>query len=119
MYQAHAQQLLNQKEFENDSSMFDNPQNPVNKATRRLVSALDRLERNLQHVTVEQERSIQQEQQLMHYARENDSLKSERDKLARTIVTLEEQYAELHKVANMVHTKLDASIDRINQIIEG
>jgi regulator of replication initiation timing len=118
MYQAHAQKLLNQKESETGSYMQENIDPTLDKATHRLLNALERLERNLQHVTVQQDRGIQQEQQLMTYIRENDVLKSERDKLMQSIGQLEEQYAELQKVATTVYDKLDASIDRINQIIE-
>ncbi len=122
MYQAYAGELLNQKESENASYMQENSQHSaehkVDKASRRLAEALDRLERGLQHVTVQQDRGIQQEQQLMQYTRENDALKNERELLARTIVQLEEQYTELQKVASTVYDKLDASIERINQIIE-
>lgn len=90
----------------------------MDRASRRLQDALDRLERNLQHITVQQSRGIQQEQQLMVVMRDNDALKSERDKLRQSVANLEEQYAELQKVASTVYDKLDASIERINQIIE-
>ena len=119
MYQAHAQKLLNQKESENGSYMQEFTEPAMDKATHRLLNALDRLERNLQHITVQQDRGLQQEQQLMAYIRENDVLKSERDKLQNSIAQLEEQYAELQKVATTVYDKLDASIERINHIIEG
>lgn len=118
MYQAHAQQLLNQKESENSGYMQENAQYSMDRASRRLQDALDRLERNLQHITVQQSRGIQQEQQLMVVMRDNDALKSERDKLRQSVANLEEQYAELQKVASTVYDKLDASIERINQIIE-
>src|SRR5687768_1218665 len=100
MYQAHARQLLNQKESETDSYMQYNERPIIDRVTRRLADALDRLERNLQHVTVQQDRSIQQEQQLMSYTRENDALRSECGKLRQHVAQLEEQYAELQKVAS-------------------
>lgn len=118
MYQAHAGQLLNQKESETDTYRQENGHQLVDKAAHRLYDALDRLERSLQHVTVQQDRGIQQEQQLVAATRENDSLRAERDTLRQSVEHLEEQYAELQKVASTVYDKLDASIERINQIID-
>lgn len=87
-------------------------------ATNRLVSALERLELNLQHVTVGRERDVQQHQHLLNYQRENEALLNEQEKLQTTISQLQNQYEELQGVAATIYGKLDTSIERLTQILE-
>ncbi len=87
-------------------------------ATNRLVSALERLELNIQHVTVGQERDVQQHQHLLHYQRENAELLDEQERLQGTISGLQQQYEELQGVASTIYDKLDTSIERLTLILE-
>ena len=98
--------------------MTNSQQHPLYVATRRLVNALDRLEGNLQHVTVDRDRSVHQEQQMVIFERENAALKQERESLNAAIAELQYQYNDLHKVASSIHGKLDDSIKRLTQIID-
>ena len=98
--------------------MADAPRHPLYTATRRLVDALDRLENNLKHVTVAQDRDVHQEQQLVIFERENAALKQERASLTAALAKLEQQYGELHVIASTIHGKLDNSIQRLTQILE-
>jgi len=98
--------------------MADTQQHPLYVATRRLVNALDRLESNLQHVTVGQDRCVLEAQQLVVFERENAALKLERENLNAALAELQYQYNDLHKVASSIHGKLDDSIKRLTQIIE-
>jgi hypothetical protein len=137
MYQAYAQELLNQKEFRKAdsgqngdsgqnmasidlgySSMPENHQHPLYVATRRLVNALDRLENNLKQVMVSYDRDVHQEQQMVYFERENAALKQERENLNAAIAQLQYQYNDLHKIASTIYGKLDDSIKRLSQIIE-
>jgi hypothetical protein len=122
MYQAYAQELLNQKESKSADSddylMSQTQDHPLFAATRRLLGALDRLEHNLTHVTVAHDRDVHQEQQLVVFERENAALKQERESLNNAIAQLQYQYDDLHKVASTIHGKLDDSIKRLTQIIE-
>ena len=93
-------------------------EHPLIAATNRLVTALDRLERNLQQVSVAKDRDIQQQRQLVSFSRENESLKAERENLNQAIDSLTRQYEDLQQVATNIHGKLDDSIKRISQIIE-
>ncbi len=93
-------------------------EHPLIAATNRLVTALDRLERNLQQVSVAKDRDIQQQRQLVSFSRENESLKAERKNLNQAIDSLTKQYEDLQQVATNIHGKLDDSIKRISQIIE-
>ena len=111
MVQAHAHELLNQK---NDSR-----EHPLVTATQRLVTALEQLERKLSRVDTLAERDVQQHEKLVFFERENESLRKERKTLDTTITQLEDQYNELHKVAGAIYNKLDDSIKRLTQIIEG
>lgn len=87
-------------------------------ATNRLISALERLELNLQRVTVGKERDIQQHQHLLNYQRENMALLEEQEKLQTTISDLQKQYEELQSVSATIYSKLDSSIERLTQILE-
>jgi hypothetical protein len=98
--------------------MTNTHQHPLYVATRRLVNALDRLESNLQHITVAQDRNVHQEQQLIVFERENAALLLERESLNGAIAELQHQYNDLHKTASIIHGKLDDSIKRLTQIIE-
>ena len=93
-------------------------EHPLYVATRRLVSALDRLEGNLQHMTVAQDRNMHQEQQMVVFERENAALLQEREDLNAAIAELQHQYNDLHRTASLIHGKLDDSIKRLTQIIE-
>lgn len=98
--------------------MSENAQHPLFVATRKLVGALDRLERNLQQMSVAKDRDALQQQQLMLFSRENEALKQEREHLNQSIMSLTSQYEDLQQVATSIHSKLDDSVKRINQIIE-
>jgi uncharacterized protein YlxW (UPF0749 family) len=111
MVQAHAHELLNQKEGAADASR------PIYAATQRLATALDRLERSLQHVTTQQDRDVQQHALLVQFERENAELHQERNNLDQAITQLKSQYDDLHQVANTIYGKLDDSIKRLTQIV--
>lgn len=98
--------------------MADTNAHPLYVATRRLVSALDRLENNLKHITVALDRDTHHEHKLLSFERENAALKQERENLNASIAQLQFQYNDLHKVASAIHGKLDDSIRRISKIIE-
>lgn len=98
--------------------MTDSSNQHLNHATNRLISALERLESNLQQVTVGRERNIQQHQHLLHYQRENAGLLEEQKNLQSTISQLQRQYEELQTVATTIYGKLDTSIERLTQILE-
>ncbi len=87
-------------------------------ATSRLITALERLEVNLQYITVGHDRDVQQHQHLLHYERQNSELLAEQAKLQETITDLQQQYQELQGVASTIYGKLDSSIDRLSQILE-
>jgi predicted nuclease with TOPRIM domain len=91
---------------------------PLITAKKRLVSALERLERNLQHITVEQERDALQHQHIQYYERENSALRDEQENLSQSITQLRQQYDELQGVATTIYGKLDDSIKRLTQILE-
>lgn len=112
MVQAHADQLLNQK---NDASV---PQSHLYIATKRLRDALARLEKNLQQMTVTQDRDVHQEKQLTAFERENETLRRDRKKLNDAVTQLQSQYGDLHQVASAIYGKLDDSIRRLTKIIE-
>lgn len=111
MYQAHDNNILNK-------NMTYSVNHPLYRATARLISALERLESNLQHITVSKERDIQQHQHLQQYQRENTELQEEQKKLQETIVDLQQQYEELQGVAATIYSKLDNSIEHITKILE-
>jgi len=110
MVQAHAHELLNQKNEGNER--------PLVSATGRLAQALDRLERNIRQLSASQARDVKQHEQLIAFERENAALKVERENLNGAIGQLEHQYSDLHKVASTIYNKLDDSIKRLTQIIE-
>lgn len=99
--------------------MAQPPEHPLIMATRRLMTALDRLERNLQQVSVTQDRDNANEQKVNLFMRENESLKTERENLTAAFGRLTHQYEDLQKVAKTIHGKLDDSARRITQILEG
>ena len=99
--------------------MSDSSQHPLFAASHRLVAALDRLERNLQELSVARDRDVLQQQQLSQFTRENESLRAERETLNLVIERLNSQYNDLQKVATNIHGKLDDSVKRISQILEG
>ena len=113
MYQAYAGELLNQKESENDSSFVETMQHPLDKATKRLVLALNRLEKSLENLAVKRD-----DGQTELFARENNALREERENLNTAISQLQFQYNDLHDVASTIYGKLDDSIRRLTQIIE-
>jgi FtsZ-binding cell division protein ZapB len=99
--------------------MSENTEHPLIMVTRRLMSALDRLERNLQQVSVTRDREVQNEQKLSIFMRENESLVHERENLTQAFNQLTHQYQDLQHVAKSIHGKLDDSARRITQILEG
>jgi hypothetical protein len=118
MVQAHAYELLNQKESKNAPNMADTPRPSLFVATERLLTALDRLERNLQNVALQPPQDSQVGEQLIFFERENESLRQERENLNQAISQLQHQYSDLHQVASTIYGKLDDSIKRLTQIIE-
>jgi hypothetical protein len=99
--------------------MSSREEHPLIEASRRLMGAIDRLERNLQQMSVAKDRDLQQEKRVVEFSRENEALKSERENLNKAINKLTGQYNDLQQVATTIHGKLDDSIKRITQIIEG
>lgn len=117
MFQAHAQQLLNQKESQNDHVGRDTAPDALFEATERLMGALDRLDYNVQARAAERAQFADQQGQVTVYARENEALKRERDGLSVTIGKLEQDYGELQKAAGTIYKKLNDSIKRLTNII--
>jgi len=99
--------------------MADSTEHPLIMATRRLMSALDRLEKNLHQVSVTRDRELQNEQKLSVFMRENENLLHERENLTEAFSRLTHQYQDLQQVAKTIHGKLDDSARRITQILEG
>jgi len=91
---------------------------PLYVATRRLVSAMDRLESNLKHISNVLDQGADAEQQITYFERENAALRDERENLNAAIAQLQHQYNDLHRVASNIYGKLDDSIRRLTQIIE-
>lgn len=106
MVQAHARELLNQKEI--DSGL---PDHPLYAATERLIGALDRLETSLRRARVEAPYEMRQQGQLTAFEQENRALNA-------TIAELKSQYGDLQTTASMIYTKLEDSIKRLTQIVE-
>lgn len=98
--------------------MINSSSEHLNHAINRLISALERLELNLQHVTVGQERNVQQHQHLLNYQRENEYLLEEKERSQVIISNLQQKYEELQGVAATIYGKLDNSIERLTQILE-
>jgi hypothetical protein len=92
---------------------------PLIATTRRLKAALDRLERNLQQLSVTRDRELANEQKVTLFMRENEGLKAERESLTAAFGSLTHQYEDLQKVARTIHGKLDNSARRISEILEG
>ena len=99
--------------------MTQTTEHPLILATRRLMGALDRLERNLQQVSVTHDRDSTNAQKVNIFMRENETLKAERENLTAAFGRLTYQYEDLQKVAQTIHGKLDDSARRITQILEG
>ncbi|MDE3059686.1 MAG: hypothetical protein KGJ06_01585 [Pseudomonadota bacterium] len=118
MVQAHAQELLNQKEAENASSGAELLQHPLYAATHRLLEALNRLEHNLQRRVGKPQEPPESQEQLAFFERENESLRQERENLNAAISLLKRQYSDLHHAASAIYNKLDDSIRRLTKIIE-
>lgn len=117
MVQAYAQQLLNQKESALTSSVHES-EHPLQAATYRLVTALERLEHNLEQVTVNAGRDSQNSQQVAVFERENATLRREQENLNVAISQLQYQYNDLHQVASTIYGKLDDAIKRLTKIID-
>lgn len=110
MYQAHAHELLNQKEdVQADSG-------PLAEATERLRDALDRLE-NRVYEALNRQNAAEKGDEAVYFERENEALRAERDSLNLTIHELQSQYGELHRAASTIYNKLGDSIKRLTQII--
>jgi uncharacterized coiled-coil DUF342 family protein len=101
------------------SKMSESQEHPLVAVSRRLMTALDRLERNLQQMSVTRDRDAQNEQRVSHFIRENESLREERETLNQAFHQLSSQYTELQQVAKTIHGKLDDSAKRITEILEG
>ena len=110
MVQAHAHELLNQKNTA--------PAHPLLAATERLVQALDRLETRLQQAKPAHAHEHKRREELVLVVRENESLRQEREDLNGAIVELQQQYDDLHQVAGAIYNKLDDSIKRLTQILD-
>lgn len=118
MVQAHAHELLNQK----DASLREGASTrPIIRATERLAAALERLEFNLEFAMLqqqEQQRATPDVNQLGLFAQENEMLRQERENLNSAISQLQNQYDDLHNVASTIYGKLNDSIRKLTHIIE-
>jgi predicted nuclease with TOPRIM domain len=108
MVQAHAHELLNQKET----------RNAVYAATERVAAALNRLESLVQQENVERTHDSGQLEQIQKYERENSALQEECARLDGAIASLRQEYDELHQVASTIYNKLDDSIRHLTEIVE-
>ena len=99
--------------------MTETNEHPLIMATRRVMEALGALEHKLQQVSVARDRELAREKQISQFARENENLKEERENLNDVIARLTGQYQDLQKVATSIHGKLDDSVKKITQILEG
>lgn len=99
-----------------DDSPLNAPSHPLITATKRLVSALDRLEYKLRQAQSPEPQEAQQ--QLLFFSQENEALRQERESLNRAISQLQFQYNDLQKVASAIYGKLDDSVKKLSQIIE-
>ena len=98
--------------------MTNSANNPLYHATNKLISALERLEKNMQHISVSKDRDVQQHQLLQNYQRENAALLEEQVILQKTVANLQQKYNELQDVAAGISKKLDNSIGRLSEILE-
>jgi len=98
--------------------MKNSQTHPLYIATKRLVDAMDRLEHNMQGITVAHDRALQKEKQLIVFERENSSLLQEREGLSEALAQLQHQYDDLYQTASVIQEKLDDSILRLTHIIE-
>ena len=91
---------------------------PLYNATRRLATALDRLENNLKQVTIVMDRDVLQEHKITAFEHENNALKKQGEQLNASITQLQCQYNDLHKAASTIYGKLNDSIRRLSLIID-
>lgn len=98
--------------------MTAEPSTPLFNAMERLLSAVDRLDGSLKHVTVQQDRDIHQQQQLQVFERENQTLREERESLGASLKQLQQQYDDLQRVASSIYGKLDDAIRRISKVVD-
>lgn len=116
MVQAHARELLNQKEEENSGDIYVSE--PLYQATERLFAAISRLERRLPLSTAEQRlEEARRAEQLMTFAHENEALRREREELTDALEQLKHQYDGLKDTAATIHHKLGDSIKKLNQMV--
>jgi len=116
MVQAYAQELLNQKESENETeapyasdTLFD--------ATQRLTAALDRLEHNVRISAAKRADGAKPATQPGLFEQENRQLRHERESLTATLKQLQDEYDGLQHVASVIYRKLNDSIKRLTKII--
>ena len=114
MYQPHTRELLNQKDARSDAGRS----RPLYQATERLIRALDRMERSVQHQLALQKGEEALPAQMQLFESENASLKEEHAHLNATILQLREQYDDLQHVASTIYNKLNDSIDRLTHLID-
>jgi hypothetical protein len=117
MVQAYAQELLNQKESQNDMTESPYASDTLFRATQRLMLALDQLDHNVHAQAQERAEALRQAERAAFYARENETLKHERENLNTTIDKLEHEYNDLQKAAGTIYKKLNDSIKRLTNII--
>jgi regulator of replication initiation timing len=91
---------------------------PLYEATERLLTAVERLDASIQHVSVQTARDVHQQQQMQVFERENNALRVEQEQLASSLSRLQEQYEELKRVATAIYGKLDNAIARITKIVD-
>jgi predicted nucleic acid-binding Zn-ribbon protein len=116
MVQAYAEELLNQKESGYDSGA-SYVSDTLFSATERLMSALDRLEHNVQISAGKQGEGVKEAEQIAFFEQENQVLRRERETLNATLEQLEAEYGDLQKVAGTIYKKLNESIRRLTHII--
>ena len=114
MVQAHARELLNQKESVSGTGymsdmLFD--------ATERLMSAMERLEHNVRMAAAKRVDEVRHAEQAALFEEENQSLRHERETLNATIEQLNHDYDDLQGVAGAIYNKLSDSIKRLTSIV--
>lgn len=115
MVQAHARELLNQKE---DDSGDVYVSASLYQATERVAAALRRLEHSLKPAPAEaRAQGARRDEQLLTVAHENEILRQERETLAGALEQMQQQYEGLEDTADTIYRKLGDTIKRLTQII--
>lgn len=114
LYQAHARELLNQKEDDSGDVYVGEP---LYQATERVAAALRRLEHSLHVPAGERIEGARRGEQLIAAAHENEILRQERETLVNALDQMQQQYEGLETAAATIYRKLGDTIKRLTQII--